>query len=186
GALGRLYGPNPERGLFKTTDGGKTWERILFVDDKTGVIDIQMDPSTPETLLIGTWQRQRDGFATYLHPLPMPSGYDFYDPIKKWGPGGGIYKTTDGGKTFTRLAKGLPTCPLGRIGLNYYAKNPKIVYAVIDCEMCGLSPDPTVTTPGYLGITGQDAEAGAKITELAKDGPAAKAGIQPGDIIVAV
>ena len=72
GALGRLYGPNEERGLFKTTDGGKTWEKILYVDDKTGVIDLRMHPADPETLLAAAYERQRDG-------------YDANDPVKKIG-----------------------------------------------------------------------------------------------------
>src|SRR5262249_32417743 len=97
GALGRLYGPNEERGLFKTGDGGKTWDKILYVDGATGVIDIQMHPTDPETLLVATWERQRDGFDSYLGEK-IPEGYDGYDPIKKWGRGSGLYKTTDGGK----------------------------------------------------------------------------------------
>ena len=88
GALGRLYGPNEERGLFKTTDGGKTWEKVLFVDDKTGVIDMQMHPTDPETLLVATWERQRDGFDSPSRRAAVADGYDAYDPIKKWGPGG--------------------------------------------------------------------------------------------------
>src|SRR5690606_20160913 len=84
GALGRLYGPNEDRGLYKTTDGGKTWAKVLFVDDVTGVIDIDMHPSEPDTLMVATYERKRDGFDTN-------------DPEKRWGPGGGIWKTTDGG-----------------------------------------------------------------------------------------
>src|SRR5213078_4741091 len=62
GALGRLYGPHPERGLFKTIDGGKTWEKILYLNDRTGVIDIAMHPGDPDTLLVAMWERRRDGF----------------------------------------------------------------------------------------------------------------------------
>ena len=138
GALGRLYGPNEERGLFKTSDGGKTWEKILYVDDKTGVIDMRMHPTDPETLLVATWERQRDGFDSHRGEPALPDGYDAYDPIKKWGPGSGIYKTTDGGKTFQKLTKGLPTCQLGRIGLDYYRKDPNVVFAIIDCEKIGM------------------------------------------------
>src|SRR5262249_1029297 len=65
GPLGRLYGPNEERGLFKTTDGGKSWQRIHHVNDKTGVIDVIMNPSDPETLVIATWERQRDEFDSF-------------------------------------------------------------------------------------------------------------------------
>src|SRR5207248_9138539 len=62
GALGRLYGNNPERGLFKTTDGGKSWEKVLFLNDRTGVIDLAMNPNDPDTLLVAMWERRRDGF----------------------------------------------------------------------------------------------------------------------------
>src|SRR5205814_80106 len=104
GALGRLYGPNEERGLFKTTDGGKTWQKSLYVDDKTGVIDIIMHPTEPDTLIAATWERRRDGFDS--HPgdeMPPAEGYDRYDPIQKWGAGSGLHKTTDGGKTWKKL-----------------------------------------------------------------------------------
>src|SRR5207237_9373128 len=83
GALGRLYGPNEDRGLFKTTDGGETWQKILYVDDKTGIIDLQMHPTEPDTLLVATYERQRDSFDTN-------------DPSKKFGPGTGLSKTTAG------------------------------------------------------------------------------------------
>ena len=138
GALGRLYGPNEERGLFKTTDGGKTWKKILYIDDKTGVIDIAMHPTDPETLLIATWERQRDGFDSHRGEPPLQDGYDAYDPIKKWGPGSGIYKTTDGGKTWKKLTKGLPTSHFGRIGLDYYRKDPNVVFAIVDCAKIGM------------------------------------------------
>src|SRR6185295_7940123 len=109
GAMGRCWGPHEDRGLYKTTDGGKTWTKALYVDDKTGVIDMVMSQKEPETLLVATWERQRDGF-------------DSNDPIKKWGPGSGLYKTVDGGATFKRLTSGLPDCQLGRVGLDVYAK----------------------------------------------------------------
>src|SRR5207248_10281092 len=99
GALGRLYGPNEERGLFKTSDGGNTWHKILYVDDKTGVIDVQMSPADPDTLLMATWERQRDPFDSYLGPRPRLDGYASYDVAKEWGPGSGLYKTSDGGRT---------------------------------------------------------------------------------------
>jgi len=183
GALGRLYGPNEERGLFKTTDGGKTWEKILYVDDKTGVIDMRMHPTDPETLLVATWERMRDGFDSHRGEPPLQDGYDAYDPIKKWGPGGAIYKTTDGGKTFRKLTKGLPTCQLGRIGLEYSRKDPNVVYAIIDCEKIGMGTPPS---PVYLGVSGEDTAGGAKLTQITPEGPAAKAGLKVGDIIKTV
>src|ERR1051325_4875402 len=91
GALGRLYGPNAERGLYKTTDGGKSWNQILFLDDRTGIVDMRMKPDDPETLLVAAYERQRDGFDSYVGD-PVPEGYDGYDPIQKWGKAAGIYK----------------------------------------------------------------------------------------------
>jgi photosystem II stability/assembly factor-like uncharacterized protein len=183
GALGRLYGPNEERGLFKTTDGGKTWEKILYVDDKTGIIEIKMHPADAETLLIATWERQRDGFDSHRGEPALQDGYDAYDPIKKWGPGGAIYKTTDGGKTFRKLTKGLPTSPLGRIGLDYSRKDPNVVFAIIDCAKIGMGTPPS---PVYLGVLGEKMEGGAKLTQITPDGPAAKAGLKVGDVVKAV
>ena len=123
-ALGRLWGPNEERGLYKTTDGGKTWKKVLYIDDKTGVVDVQMNPEEPDTLLVAAYERARDG-------------YDSNSPKKKWGPGGGLYKTTDGGKSFRRITRGLPTCLLGRIGIDYFRKDPKVVFAVVESEKIG-------------------------------------------------
>jgi photosystem II stability/assembly factor-like uncharacterized protein len=189
GALGRLYGPNPERGLFKTTNGGETWEKVLYIDDRTGVIDMQMHPTDPETLLVAMWERRRDGFDSFLGE-PIPEGYDSYDPIMKWGPGAGIYKTTDGGKTFKQLTKGLPTVKFGRIGLDYYRKDPNIVFAIVDCEKIGMGTPPPgrtgETPPVYMGIIGESVEGGAKLTRVTEGGPAEKAGLQPDDIIQAV
>src|SRR5271166_5269135 len=76
GALGRLYGPNEERGLFKTTDGGTTWQKVHFVDDRTGVIDLAMHPADPETLLVAMWERQRDGFDSHRGEPAVEDGYD--------------------------------------------------------------------------------------------------------------
>jgi photosystem II stability/assembly factor-like uncharacterized protein len=114
-ALGHLWGPNPERGVYKTTDGGKTWNRVLFVNDDTGVVDIAMDPQSPDTLYAAAYERRRTVF-----------GYN------GGGPGSGIYKTTDGGTTWKKLTKNLPEGDTGRIGLAIYRRNPDIVYALIE------------------------------------------------------
>jgi photosystem II stability/assembly factor-like uncharacterized protein len=114
-ATGRLWGPNPERGVYKTTDGGKTWQHVLKVDSRTGAVDLVMDPRNPENLLVAMWHRERK-------PWDFISG----------GPGGGLYKTTNGGKWWRRVEKGLPGGPYGRIGLNYMGSNPKVVVATIE------------------------------------------------------
>ena len=169
GALGRLWGTNPERGLFKTTDGGKTWKKIHFLDDKTGVIDVQMHPGDPETLIIATYERQRDGFDTN-------------DPAKKIGPGSGLYKTTDGGETWKKITEGLPNCNLGRIGIDYYRKNPDNVFLVLESERIGKEPE----NAAYGGLSGQDADAGARLTRVTRSGPADKAGLKTGDIVLSI
>lgn len=184
GALGRLYGPNEERGLFKTTDGGKTWEKVLYVDDKTGVIDAVMDPTDPDTIIAAMWERKRDEFDGFFGEPPVP---DSYGPIVTHGKGGGLYKTTDGGKTWKKLTdpelkNGLPTVKTGRIGLDYSWKTKGLIYAIIDTEKVGTG-DPIRQV--YMGIVGEthDTDKGAKLNEITEGSPASKAGLKPGDII---
>jgi photosystem II stability/assembly factor-like uncharacterized protein len=116
-ALGSLWGAGGERGVYKTTDGGQTWTRVLHVDDDTGATELVMDPSNNQVLYAATYQRRR---ATW----GMNGG----------GPGSAIHKTSDGGRTWTKLTRGLPEGPLGRIGLDVYRKNPNVVYARIEHE----------------------------------------------------
>lgn len=183
GALGRLYGPNEERGLFKTTDGGVSWHTIHHVDDKTGVIDVVMHPTDPNTVVFATWQRQRDEFDTHRGEPALKEGYDAYDPVVKWGSGGGIWKTTDGGKTVQRLTKGLPSNAMGRIGLDYYRKNPNTLFAIIDCEKIGMGQGAATTV--YLGIQGEtEKTGGVRLTQITENSPAGKAGLKPGDVVL--
>ncbi|HUM79986.1 MAG TPA: hypothetical protein PK962_08420, partial [Candidatus Saccharicenans sp.] len=117
-ALGHLYSENPERGLYKTTDGGQTWDKVLevIVNGKhIGVVDCVMDPTNPDILYAATYDKIRKPYTFNLG-----------------GPGSRIYKTTDAGKTWTKLEGGLPMGMLGRIGIAVYAKNPNILYATIE------------------------------------------------------
>jgi len=114
-ALGRLWGSNRERGVYMTADGGLTWNNVLFVDDNTGAVDLAMDPLNPKTLYAAMYQRRRTSW-----------GYN------GGGPGGGIYKTTDGGRTWKKLGTGLPATDVGRIGIDIYRKNPNIVMALVE------------------------------------------------------
>jgi len=114
-AAGRLWGPNRERGLFKTTDGGKTWTNTLFIDEDTGCIDVALDPQNPDTLYAAMYQRRRTAYG-----------------FNGEGPSSALCKTTDGGKNWKKLTTGLPDGPTGRIGVCVYRKNPQIVYAIIE------------------------------------------------------
>jgi photosystem II stability/assembly factor-like uncharacterized protein len=183
GALGRLWGPNKERGLYKTTDGGETWKQVLYIDDKTGVIDMVMNPDDPDSLVVATWERLRDGYDSHPGKPALPEGYDSYDPIVKYGKGGGLYKTTDGGKTFRKLTQGLPTNETGRIGLDMFAKNPKVLFAIVDCEKMGMGP---AASKVYIGIYGQDQPGGVKLTSVTDGAPAAKAGLREDDVVTLV
>ncbi|MEO8026376.1 MAG: sialidase family protein [Bryobacteraceae bacterium] len=120
-AQGHLWGANEERGVFKTTDGGKTWSKVLYINEDTGVTDIAMDVNNPDTIYAAAYQRRRTAFG-------MNGG----------GPGSGIYRTTDGGLTWKKLTNGLPKGELGRIGLDVYRKNGSIVYATVEAEDSGL------------------------------------------------
>jgi photosystem II stability/assembly factor-like uncharacterized protein len=115
-ALGHLWGPNKERGLYKTTDGGKTWTNTKFIDEDTGFVDVAMDPESPQTLYAASYQRRR-----------TPFGYNGA------GPGSALWKTTDGGATWTKTTNGLPTeGDIGRIGVDVYRRDSRIVYALVE------------------------------------------------------
>lgn len=120
-ALGHTYGPQQERGVFKTTDGGKTWNRIFFVDENTGAAELAMDPKNPDRLLVGMW-------SIHINTWGLNSG----------GPGGGVYRTLDGGDTWEPLSKkGLPggeDHPVGKTAVAISHSSPNIVYALFEIE----------------------------------------------------
>ncbi len=122
-AMGTTWGENPERGVFKTEDGGTTWKKVLYVDEKTGAADLAMDPSNPNRLLAAMWEHRR-------WPWFFNSG----------GPGSGLYLSADGGETWKKLSpkEGLPEGELGRIGLAFSRSRPNIVYALIEAQKSAL------------------------------------------------
>jgi photosystem II stability/assembly factor-like uncharacterized protein len=121
-ALGHAYGANEERGIFRTTDGGTTWQKVLYKDNKTGGIAVVFDPSNSNTLFASLWE-------VYRTPWSLNSG----------GPGSGLYKSTDGGTTWTRLeGHGLPSGIMGRIGVSVSAADPNRVYAMVESKEGGL------------------------------------------------
>jgi len=120
-ALGHLWGPNEERGVFKTTDGGETWKKVLYVDANTGCSDITIDPGNPNILFAGMWEFRRKAYH-----------------FNSGGPGSGLYKSTDGGETWTKITTGLPAGNLGRISVAISPVNTDIVYALIEAKASGL------------------------------------------------
>lgn len=152
-ATGHGYTPNENRGVFKTTDGGKTWTKSFYIDDRTAAIDLAMDPKNPKILYAAMWRRNLRAAG---EPVPVP-------PVAPADNGqGGIYKTTDGGKSWQKCTVGLPEKRVGRIGLAMYAKDPSIVYAILDNQ----NPRPgeaaeTETAPGRGG-SNQNGASGAR------------------------
>ncbi len=117
GAVGHAWGPNEERGVFKTTDGGKTWKKVLYVDNTTGVADMVMAPHNPKVLFAAMWEVRR-------YPWNMVDG----------GPSSAIYRSTDGGDTWQKLTQDMPKGPLGRIALAIAPTNPQHIYALIEAK----------------------------------------------------
>jgi len=120
-ALGHVFGTNKQRGVFRSKDGGKTWEKILYVDDKTGAVDLSLDPTNPRIMYAGFWQVSRT-------PYGLNSG----------GPGSGLYKSMDGGDTWEELTKGLPEGIKGRIGVSASGAKPGRVWAIVEAEKGGI------------------------------------------------
>ncbi len=122
GAIGSPWGEHPERGVFKTTDGGKTWNKILFANNKTGVADMVMDPSNPNKLIVAMWEHKRDPWF-----------------FKSGGEGSGLFITHDGGDTWKEKTdeNGLPAGDLGRIGIAIARNKPNVVYALVEAKKNG-------------------------------------------------
>jgi photosystem II stability/assembly factor-like uncharacterized protein len=121
--LGHAYGPSQDRGVYRSRDGGATWQKILFKGDGVGAIDLAFDPSDARTIYAALWAVRRPPWFIYA-----PAN----------GPGGGLFKSTDGGDTWTQLTSGLPTEGLGRIGIGISPANPRRVYAIVDAKEGGL------------------------------------------------
>src|SRR5947209_6460765 len=119
--LGNPYGPNPERGVFRSTDGGATWEKVLYKDENTGAMDLAFDPADPQILYADLWAARQ---------APWEIGNSFN------GPGSGLYKSTDGGNTWHQLTRGVPTIAqgLGRIGFTIAPSNRNRMYALMDAS----------------------------------------------------
>ena len=131
-AMGHSYGPQPDRGVFRTTDGGVTWKKVLFVDENTGCSDLAMDPNNPRILFAGMWQLE-------IHTWGRTSG----------GPGSGIFISRDGGESWTRLTeKGLPKLPVGKVAVGVAPSNSNRVYALIE------------TADGVPSSEGEEVESG--------------------------
>ncbi|HYP29396.1 MAG TPA: hypothetical protein VE262_21980 [Blastocatellia bacterium] len=116
GALGHAFGPNPERGVFMSTDGGKTWQKTLYIDPEHGVADLDIDPGNPNILYAGMWSFERK-------PWTFRSGSEK----------GGVFKSIDGGRTWKKLTEGLPKM-IGRIGVKVAPSNPNVVYAIMEAK----------------------------------------------------
>ncbi|HEY3220997.1 MAG TPA: hypothetical protein VGJ80_09710 [Gemmatimonadales bacterium] len=127
-AIGHLYAANPDRGVFRSRDGGRTWEKVLYKDENVGAVEVVIDPTDARVVYAGLWNTRRPPWFVYA-----PTN----------GPGGGIHKSTDGGTTWQQLTTGLPAAGIGRTGIAVAPSNPRRVYAVVDC----LVPDPNAPPP---------------------------------------
>jgi photosystem II stability/assembly factor-like uncharacterized protein len=200
-ALGRLWGENQERGVFRTRNGGGSWEKVLFVDDKTGCIDVRVDPKHPEFVYACMYERKRNI-------------YDDNDPSVRFGKGSGLYKSGDGGDNWKQLTNGLPTCMWGRSGIDVFEQNPDTLFLIVETERSGwatgshkdrVAGDPTppegernpqqqgrgprgtaVMGIGQGGKDGKPEALGAVLTQLTEGGPAMTAGLKVGDRVTKV
>jgi photosystem II stability/assembly factor-like uncharacterized protein len=143
-AIGHLYAPNAERGVFRSSDGGKSWKKVLYKDENVGAVEVVIDPTNSSVIYAGLWNTRRPPWYTY-----RPSN----------GPGGGIFKSTDGGTTWKQLTSGLPKSGIGKTGIAVSPGNPRRVYAVVDClEADTTAPAPAAPTTGGGGRGGAAAQ----------------------------
>ena len=122
-ALGHVYGPHPDRGVYRSRDGGTTWQKVLYKDENTGAIDLAFDSANPQIVYAALWAVRRPPWFIYA-----PAN----------GPGSGLYKSTDGGTTWNQLTNGLPVEGLGRMGIAVAPSNPRRVYVIADAKEGGL------------------------------------------------
>src|SRR5882724_9174954 len=122
-ALGHIYGANPDRGVFRSKDGGATWQKVLFKSDDIGAIDLTFDPTNSQTVYATLWNTRRPPWSIY------PPSY---------GPGGGIFKSTDGGSTWLPIMNGIASEGIGRIGIAVAPTNHNRIYAIVDAKAGGL------------------------------------------------
>ena len=198
-ALGKLWGENEERGVYRSKDGGASWEKTLFVDARTGAIDVRIDPKNPDTVYACTYERSRDRF-------------DGNDPAVRFGAGSGLWKSNDGGSTWARMqggaATGLPSCMWGRSGIDVAPDGA--VLLIVETERSGWAKgdrkdraqddeipeeekqqqqqrqnrqprQSAILGVGGEGESGGEATPGAILGQITDDGPAAKAGLRAGD-----
>jgi photosystem II stability/assembly factor-like uncharacterized protein len=160
--LGNLYSPNPERGLYRTTDGGVTWEQVLQINEDVGVADVVIDADNPDVLYAASYERRR-------------RAWDFDGS----GPGSGIHKSEDGGDTWTRLAGGLPDGDLGRIGIALHGSDPGVLYATVpNMNQVEIEQDPPVS------LRTRFRKGELEVREVQEGGGAAESGLQRGDVLL--
>jgi hypothetical protein len=163
-AIGQLYAANDERGVYRSQDGGRSWQKVRFKGPDVGAVEVVIDPTNSQNVYAGLWNTRRPPWFTY-----SPTN----------GPGGGIYKSTDGGTTWTQLTAGLPKEGIGRTGIAIAASDPRRMYAVVDCLLAENAPAgshnaPTAGTsidksvPRQGGFFRSD-DAGATWTRLSSD-----------------
>ncbi len=165
-AIGQLYAANPERGVYRSTDGGTSWQKVLYKNADVGAVDVVIDPTNPRVVYAALWNTRRPPWFTYA-----PTN----------GPGGGLWKSTDGGTTWTQMTNGLPAEGIGRSGIAVCPSDPRRLYAVVDCLVTapagGATPEPPPGSgplrpgqpaPGQGGVFRSD-DAGASWTKLSGD-----------------